>query len=99
MLIYKSIQIAAYADDVNMLVQTQQDLKNTYILLEQNAKKAGLQINTAKTKALTQTHCNNPMEQNIIGEQRNDAVQHFTYIGRVSTSNCNRMKEIQSKDM
>jgi sorting nexin-29 len=33
-LIYKSIQIAAYEDDVNIMPQTQEDLKNTYILLE-----------------------------------------------------------------
>jgi sorting nexin-29 len=47
-LIYKSIQIAAYADNVNIMARTQQDLKNTYILLEQNAKKVGPQINTTK---------------------------------------------------
>jgi hypothetical protein len=28
-LIYKSMQIAAYADDVNIKARTQQDLKNT----------------------------------------------------------------------
>jgi sorting nexin-29 len=64
-LIYKSIQIAAYADDINIMAQTQQDLKNTYILLEQNTKKIGLQINTTKTKVLKQTRANNPMVQNI----------------------------------
>jgi hypothetical protein len=47
-LIYKSIQIAAYADHVNIMARMQQDFKNTYILLEQNAKKVGLQINTTK---------------------------------------------------
>jgi hypothetical protein len=69
--IYKSIQTAAYADNVNIMARTQQDLKNTYILLEQNAKKVGLQINTTKTKVLTQTRANNPMVQNItIGVQK-----------------------------
>jgi hypothetical protein len=65
--IYKSLQTAAYADDVNIMARTQLDLKNAYILLEQNAKKIGLQINTTKTKVLTQTRANNPMVQNIIG--------------------------------
>jgi hypothetical protein len=63
-LIYKSIQIAAYADDVNIKARTQQDLKNTYILLEQNAQKVGEQINITKTKVLTQTRANNPTVQN-----------------------------------
>jgi hypothetical protein len=52
-LIFKSIQIAAYADDVNIMARTQQDFKNTYILLEQNTKKVGVQINTTNTKVLT----------------------------------------------
>jgi sorting nexin-29 len=94
-LICKPIQIAAYADDGNIMAPTQLDLKNTYVLLEQNAKKVGLQINTTKTKTLTQTRSNNPTEQNIIiCEQSTDAVQHFTYLGTVIASNCNEMEEI-----
>jgi sorting nexin-29 len=86
-LIYKSIQVVAYADDVNIMARTQQDLKSTYILIEQNAKKVGLQINTTKTKVLTQTRANNPTVQNItIGVQKIDAVKHFTYLGTVITS-------------
>jgi hypothetical protein len=92
------MQIATYADDVNIMARTQQDLKNTYILLEQNAKKIGLQINTTKTKVLTQTRANNPTVQNItIGVQKIDAVKHFTYLVTVITSNCNEMEEIQSR--
>jgi sorting nexin-29 len=37
-LFYRSVQIAAYADDVNIMARTQRDLKNTNILLE---KKCG----------------------------------------------------------
>jgi hypothetical protein len=86
-LIYKYIQIAAYADDVSIMARTQQDLKNTCILLEQNAKKVGLQINTTKTKVLTQTCANNPTVQNITtGVQKIDAVKHFTYLGTIITS-------------
>jgi hypothetical protein len=70
-LIYKSVQITVYADDVNIMARKQQYLKNTYILLEQNAKKIGLQTNTTKTKVLTQTRANNPTVQNItIGVQK-----------------------------
>jgi hypothetical protein len=56
------MKIAAYVDDVNIMARTQQDLKNTYILLEQNVKKGGLEINTIKTKMLTQTCSHNLME-------------------------------------
>jgi hypothetical protein len=70
-------------------------LKNTYILLEQNAKKVDLQINTTKTKVLTQTRANNPTVQNItIGVQKIDALKHFTYLGTLITSICNEMEEI-----
>jgi hypothetical protein len=75
------------------MARTRQDLKkkNIYILLEQNAKKVGLQINTTKTKVLTQTRANNPTVQNItIGEQKIDEVKHFTYLGTVITSYCKR---------
>jgi sorting nexin-29 len=65
--------------DVNIMARTQRDLKNTYILLEQNAKKVGLRVSATKTKAVRQPSYNNPTEQNIIiGEQGTDAVQHFT---------------------
>jgi hypothetical protein len=62
----------------------QQDLKNVYILLEQNV--------------LTQTRANNLTVQNItIGVQKTDAVKHFTYLGTVITSNFNEMEAIQSR--
>jgi hypothetical protein len=60
--------------------------------------KVGLQINTTKTKMLTQSRSDNPMEPNIIiGEQRIDTVQHFTCLGTIITSNCNKMEEIQGR--
>jgi hypothetical protein len=46
------------------------------ILLEQNTKKVGLQINTTKTEVLIKTRANNPTVQNItIGVQKIDAVK------------------------
>jgi hypothetical protein len=80
------------------MARMQKDLKNTYILLEQNAKKIGLQINTTKTKVLTQTRGNNTAVQIItIGVQTIDAVKGFTYLGTVITGNCNEIEETQSR--
>jgi hypothetical protein len=47
---------------------------------------------------LTQTRANKPTVQNTtIGEQKIDAVKHFTYLDTVITGNCNEMEEIQSR--
>jgi hypothetical protein len=47
---YKSVQILAFADDIDIIGRTQKSMKEAFLNLERAAKKMILQINQNKTK-------------------------------------------------
>lgn len=57
-LINKTVQIAAYADDINIMSRTTTRAQETYTSLKKNASAIGPEINREKTKILTQTRSN-----------------------------------------
>jgi len=76
----KSIQLAAYADDINIITRRAEEAAEIYTQLKREARNIGLEINTQKTKTLSQARTrgneNYPrVEDNV------DAVQSFTYLG------------------
>lgn len=54
-LIYKSKQLAGYADDINCLARSLSDLEEIFKELDDAAKGVGLQVNEEKTKVLVMT--------------------------------------------
>ena len=83
---YKSVQLLAYADDVDIIGRTEADIKKTFIALNEAAVKMGLQVNEEKTKYMI---CNENKkkiqgrtdQQLKIGENRFEKVQSFVYLG------------------
>ena len=53
-LIYKSVQLIGYADDINM-GRTKRAISEVYGELKERAKEVGLNINVEKTKAMVQS--------------------------------------------
>jgi sorting nexin-29 len=47
---YKSVQILAFADDMDIFGRTQKSMKEAFLSLEEAANKMNLQINRNKTK-------------------------------------------------
>ena len=50
---YKSVQLLAYADDIDIIVRSQIAVKEAFLLLEKAARVMGLKVNEEKTKYLT----------------------------------------------
>jgi sorting nexin-29 len=58
---YKSVQLLAYADDIDIIARSQTALKEAFLLLERAAGEMGLKINEEKTKYLnTRVNKNQP---------------------------------------
>jgi sorting nexin-29 len=47
---YKSVQVSAYADDLDIIGRSERDVKEAFIKLNNEAQQMGLNINKGKTK-------------------------------------------------
>ena len=97
LLFNKSTQIAAYADDVNLMGRSVRDITELYLELEENAKTIGLTINTDKTKAMTQTRKRRIAQNLTIGEENIEMVERFTYLGVEMTRDGSEEGEIRRR--
>jgi hypothetical protein len=75
-------QLCAYADDVTVIARTQKALKETFIILQNEAEKLGLIINTNKTKYMQLTRKTNITKRDIeVAGQSYEAINQFMYLG------------------
>ena len=88
---YKSTQILAYADDIDIIGLRLSYVAKAYQGIEQAAENLGLQINEAKTKLMVSTSAGLPINnQNLrrrdaqIGERIVEVAPEFTYLGSIS---------------
>ncbi|KAJ4436862.1 hypothetical protein ANN_16994 [Periplaneta americana] len=97
-LVYKSVQIVGYADDLHVMGRSLTAIEEVYKDLEQGAAKIGLQINASKTKRMTQIR----NKQNIYNPPNLtinmfEETEKFKYLGTVMISNNNELIEVQSR--
>lgn len=91
-IITKSIQLLAYADDIDIVARTLPEMTRAYTELAGAANSYGLQINEEKTKIMpvtTSPRVIHNLGQNFtIGTENFEVVQEFTYLGSsVNTKN------------
>jgi sorting nexin-29 len=86
----KSIQVLAYADDINIIGCYMRDTTEVFTKSERPAEEFGLQVNESKTKCMvvsTSEARRNRTGQNLtIGEYNFEVVKEFSYLG--SKVNC-----------
>lgn len=63
----KSVQLLAYADDLNLIGRTIEAIEENFLALEIAFKRMGLEVNTEKTKFMA-TDCRNRGNSILIGE-------------------------------
>jgi hypothetical protein len=82
---YKSVQILAYADGIDIIVRTQKAMKQAFTNLEKAAKKMHLQINQGKTKYMPVTNkiCTDVPTYLEIGSHIVETVYSFIYLRSV----------------
>lgn len=94
--IYKSKQIAAYADDINYLARSPSHLKEIVEELERAAKLLGLQINENKTKIMCQNRKSKGSRQNTTIKNF-EKVEIFKYLGSVLTAENDEARDVKER--
>jgi sorting nexin-29 len=84
---YKSVQLLAYADDIDIISRDINSLRQAFTSLDRAAKLIGLNINEDKTKYLfsSTTSCTVPPPLNIDGYTF-EPVESFVYLGSMITN-------------
>ncbi|PSN43351.1 hypothetical protein C0J52_15555 [Blattella germanica] len=96
---YKSVQILAYADDIDIIARTPRAMREAFVSFEKAARKMNLQINEGKTKYMPVTKKAPPGEPAFleIGSYKFEIVCRFTYLGSEVNSRNNVSSEIQKR--
>lgn len=90
----KSVQVLAYADDVDIIGRSYRAMEEAFLALEHSARRIGLIVNEEKTKYLAaDTDRRLPMSIPI-GRYTFESVDHFTYLGSQVNINNNITAEI-----
>ena len=86
---YKSVQLLAYADDIDIIARSRMELKEASLSVERAAGEMGLRINEKKTKYLATRESKNQQRYFQIKNFNFEAVQSFTYLGSLINVNDN----------
>lgn len=99
----KSSQILGYADDLDVVGRSKEDVTRSFLAIEKAAKDVGLQVNEDKTKHLLSSRSeasHNRLGQNIkIGHYQFEAVRNFIYLGSEVTHDNDVSSEIKRRIM
>lgn len=78
----KSVQVLAYADDIDIVTRSVRQLNETFTELQREAAKLGLKVNEDKTKYMRASTNSPPTMQTIqLNESHFQVVDSFTYLG------------------
>ena len=94
------IQYLAYADDIALIGKSKKDITQSFIELEDASIKAGLEINTQKTKYMyTSTSKEEAQTENVIKVRNHtfEKVNNFKYLGATITENNEILAEIKAR--
>ncbi|KAL4085316.1 hypothetical protein QTP88_027175 [Uroleucon formosanum] len=87
----------AYADDIVLLAETVDDLKNTTDILLKVGNKIGLKINETKTKYMIISRQNHRSDSLKINEYTFERVGHFKYLGADINDDANSHEEVKRR--
>jgi hypothetical protein len=94
---HKSTQLLAYADDVDIIGRTERAVSETFIKLEEAAKRMGLIINQDKTKYLEAVNTPSRRDYIIINSYKSECVTDLKYLGTIIANDNNITTEINSR--
>jgi sorting nexin-29 len=99
--IYKSVQILAYADDVDVIGRNGKSARDAYIALKHTAEQMGLKINITKTKYMrgSPDSTNSSNQSLVVEEDTIEAVNEFIYLGMLVNKKNDITSEIKRRTL
>jgi len=94
---YKSVQLLAHADDIDIIARSRMELKEASLSVERAAGEMGLRINEKKTKYLATRESKNQQMYFQIKNFNFEAVQSFTCLGSLINVNNDNSAEIKKR--
>ena len=96
---YKSVQLLAYADDIDIIGRTQRDVTAAFSAIEKESAKMGLMVNHEKTKYMHSTSRSTRRGNSSIAAESYafDSVKEFIYLGTAITQDNNISLEINRR--
>jgi hypothetical protein len=98
-ILYKSVQILAYTDDIDIIGRSERAVVEAFTKLEEVAQKLGLVINEDKTKFMEATSEPSGKVSITINNYKFEIVKEFKYLGTIVTSDNNISAEINSRTL
>ena len=96
-ILQRTIQLLAFADDIDIIGRTKSSVINAFVALESAAKEMGLVINADKTKFLISTNNSPDLSPLKIGNYTFETVKQFTYLGTLISSSNDLKIEINNR--
>jgi hypothetical protein len=93
---YKSVQVLAYADDLDVIGRSERDIKEAFIKLDNEAQKMNLNINEEKTKYMEITAKPTKYKYLNVGNYKFEKVTECKYLGTMISYDNNLDIEIQT---
>jgi hypothetical protein len=97
MVMYRSVQIMGYTDDIKILGRSRMAGNEVYTALENQAVTVGLNINTYKTKAIIQTRKQMREKAIHLNNMNIEILDSFIYLGSITLTNNNEIMEIKRR--
>ncbi|XP_054091506.1 uncharacterized protein LOC105219282 isoform X2 [Zeugodacus cucurbitae] len=98
---YKSVQLLAYADDIDIIGNNTRAVSSAFSRLDKEAKRMGLVVNEDKTKYLLSSNkqsAHSRLGSHVTVDSHNfEVVDNFIYLGTSINSNNNVSLEIQRR--
>jgi hypothetical protein len=94
---YKTVQILAYADDIDLVARTITGLNETFLNLEKSTRNMGLIINQEKTVYMYSGKDTILHQDLAIGNYTFKRVDNFKYLGTVVNKMNNRSVEVNAR--
>ena len=97
----KSVQLLGYADDIDIIGRSQRAIIEAFTVIEEQAKRVGLEVNEDKTKYMLSTNkaaSVHRLGQNVTVDSSNfEVVKEFTYLGVNINSTNDTLVEIRRR--
>ena len=85
------ISITSYADDITLMAESEEELKSLLMKVKEESEKAGLKLNTQKTKIMA----SGPISSWQIDGETMETVTDFIFLGSKITADGDRSHEIK----